>query len=72
MPDAKSVWLYHGTMAQAGKLGDLFKLFDYRLARQGYVGLVGQILDASIIQVPRNRNTREENAAIKADEEPEG
>ena len=39
---------------------------------QGYIARGGQILDASIVPVPKNRNTREENKAIKAGEEPEG
>ena len=72
VPDAKTVWLYREALAQAGKVEDLFKLFDGHLARQGYIARGGQILDASIVPVPRNHNTREENAAIKADEVPDG
>jgi IS5 family transposase len=71
-PDAKTVWLYREALAQAGKVDDLFKLFDHHLARQGYIARGGQILDASIVPVPRNHNTREENASIKGGEEPEG
>jgi hypothetical protein len=37
---------------------------------QTYIARGGQILDASIVPVPRNRNTRDENKAIKAGEEP--
>ena len=72
VPDAKTVWLYREALAQAGKVEDLFRLFDGHLARQGYIARGGQILDASIVPVPRNHNTREENAAIKADEVPDG
>ena len=43
----------------------LFGLFDGHLARGG------QILDASIVPVPRNHNTRDENAAIKKGDVPE-
>jgi len=66
------VWLYREALAQAGKVDDLFKLFDRHLARQGYIARGGQILDASIVPAPRNHNTREENAAIKDGREPEG
>ncbi len=59
-------------LAQAGKVDDRFKLFDRHLARHGYIARGGQILDAPIVPVPRNHNTREENAAIKGCEEPEG
>jgi IS5 family transposase len=70
-PDAKTVWFYREALAQAGKVEDLFKLFDGHLARLGYIARGGQILDASIVSVPRNHNTRKENAAIKGGEEPE-
>ena len=48
----------------------LFSEFDGYLARQGYIARGGQILDASIVAVPRNHNTREENATIKNGEVP--
>ena len=72
VPDAKTVWLYRDALAQAGQVEDLFRQFDGHLARQGYIARGGQILDASIVPVPRNHNTREEDAAIKKGEVPEG
>ena len=71
VPDAKTVWLYREALAQAGKVEELFALFDGHLARRGYIARGGQILDASIVPVPRNHNKREENAAIKKGEVPE-
>jgi IS5 family transposase len=71
VPDAKTVWLYRDALAQAGKVEELFKLFDGHLARRGYIARGGQILDASIVPVPRNHNTRDENATIKKGEVPE-
>ena len=49
----------------------LFEQFDGYLSQQGYVARGGQILDASIVFVPRNHNPRDENAAIKNGEEPQ-
>ena len=72
VPDAKTVWLYREGLAQAGMVEALFQQFDGYLARQGYIARGGQILDASIVPVPKNHNTRDENRAIKAGEEPEG
>ncbi len=37
VPDAKTVWLYRGALAQAGKMEELFALFDGHLARRGYI-----------------------------------
>ncbi len=42
------------------------------LSERGYQAKAGQMVDASIVPVPRQRNTREENAAIKGGELPEG
>jgi IS5 family transposase len=35
VPDAKTVWLYRDALAQAGKVEELFQLFDGHLNRQG-------------------------------------
>src|SRR5499427_5142817 len=39
---------------------------------EGYIARGGQIIDATIVSVPKQRNTKEENEAIKADKTPEG
>ena len=70
VPDAKTVWLYREGLAQAGLVDELFRQFDWYLSRQVYISRGGQILDASIVPVPKNRNTREENKIIKSGEEP--
>lgn len=71
VPDAKTVWLYREGLVKACKVEELFNLFDGHLVRQGYMARGGQILDASIVPVPRNHNRREENEAIKSGEVPE-
>lgn len=70
VPDAKTVWLYREGLVKAGKVEELFAQFDGYLVRQGYMARGGQILDASIVPVPRNHNRREENEAIKAGDVP--
>ena len=66
VPDAKTVWLYREQLTQAGVIEALFETFDGYLKDQGYLAMGGQIIDASIVAVPKQRNSREENARIKA------
>jgi transposase, IS5 family len=72
VPDAKTVWLYREILAREGVIEELFDEFDGYLKRQGYLAMGGQIIDASIVPVPKQRNSRDENAQIKNGEIPEG
>lgn len=72
VPDAKTVWLYREQLTQAGVIAALFDSFDGYLKKRGYLAMGGQIIDASIVAVPKQRNSRDENARIKAGETPEG
>ena len=48
----------------------MFADFDAYLRAQGYLAMGGQIIDASIVAAPKQRNSREENAEPKAGETP--
>ena len=72
VPDAKTVWLYREHLAQAGVIEALFDAFDGSLKKRGYLAMGGQIIDASIVPVPQQRTSRDENARIKDGETPEG
>jgi IS5 family transposase len=50
----------------------LFARFDEQLALRGYVAKAGQMIDATCVEAPRQRNTRAENATLKAGEIPAG
>ena len=71
IPDAKTIWLFRERLAQAGAVEKLFARFDRHLEEKGLMASGGQIIDASIIPVPRQRNNRDENDAIKAGETPQ-
>lgn len=71
VPDAKTIWLFRERLAQAGAVEKLFARFDQYLEEKGLMASGGQIIDASIIPVPKQRNTRKENKTIKAGETPE-
>jgi IS5 family transposase len=70
IPDAKTIWLFRETLAQAGVIDRLFEQFDRYLAQHGLQARGGQVIDASLVPVPTQRNTREENATIQAGEYP--
>ena len=72
VPDARTIWIDRAGLAQAGMVEALFGQSDGCLARKGDIARGGQIRDAAIVPVPKTRNTREENKAIKAGAEPEG
>jgi len=72
VPDATTVWLYREALVQAEAVEELFATFDGYLEDQGWIAMGGQMIDASIVPVPKQRNGRDENAAIKAGETPEG
>ena len=65
VPDAKTIWMYRDRLAQAGIVEALFNDFDGYLKGQGYLAMGGQILDASIVPVAKQRNDRDENALIR-------
>jgi IS5 family transposase len=65
VPDAKTIWLFREQLKAAGRMEKLFKQFNDFLADNGYAAKQGQIVDASIVAAPRQRNSREENSMIK-------
>ena len=65
IPDAKTIWLFREQLVQTGLMRELFADFDYQLNEQGYKAQKGQIVDASFVDVPKQRNNRKENAEIK-------
>ena len=70
VPDEKTIWLFKDTLAKKKVAEKLFARFDAFLTEKGYTAKKGQIVDASFAQVPRQRNTREENQMVKAGEIP--
>ena len=65
VPDAKTVWLFREQLTEAKLVKKLFDQFDDFLRENGFSAKKGQIVDASIIAAPKQRNTREENKDIK-------
>lgn len=64
IPDEKTVWLFRETLTQADAVKKLFDLFNRKLTKAGYKAQMGQMIDASFVEVPVQRNSREENDQI--------
>jgi len=71
VPDAKTIWLFREQLGKAKLVKRLFRKFDRYLHEQGFKARKGQIVDASIVSVPIQRNSREENQQIKEGSNPE-
>lgn len=65
VPDANTVWVYRERLKELNLVANLFEGFHAQLAARGYAARSGQMIDATFVEVPRQRNTREENALIK-------
>ncbi len=72
VPDSKTIWLFREKLKDAGVIEELFSGFDNYLKENGFSAKKGQIIDASIVPVPKQRNNREENDKIKSGKKPEG
>ena len=70
VPDSKTVWSFRERLVDLGFVQLLFDLFIRELEKLGLILNEGKIVDASFIEVPKQRNTREENKQIKAGEVP--
>ena len=68
VPDARTIWLFQENVVERHLEESLFGLFNQHLDKLGLFMNQGQIVDASFVEVPRQRNTREENEKIKAGE----
>ena len=65
VPDAKTIWLFRQQLTEAGLIEKLFQQFDEFLRQNGFSAKKGKIVDASIVAVPKQRNTRDGNKPIK-------
>ncbi len=71
VPDSKTIWLYRENLTNFGVIEKLFERFYFELSSKGYIANEGKIVDASFVEVPRQRNNREENKQIKEGQTPE-
>ena len=66
VPDARTIWLFREKLTKAGAIKGLFERFDAALRAAGFIAMSGQIIDASLVAAPKQRNTDDEKKALKA------
>lgn len=65
VPDARTIWAFKEQLTRKSLYDRLFADFDKFLREKNLIMNQGVIIDGSFVEVPRQRNTREENKAIK-------
>jgi transposase, IS5 family len=65
VPDSKTIWLFRDTLTKLNLVEQLFTLLDKQLDKDGIIVHKGKIVDASIVEVPIQRNSRDENKEVK-------
>jgi IS5 family transposase len=71
VPDAKTIWNFKEELNKSDMLETVFDQFVEQLEDKGIVTRSGSIVDATFVDVPRQRNTKEENEEIKEGKIPE-
>jgi IS5 family transposase len=66
IPDYTSFWGFRESLMEKGLQRKLFNQFSAKLEAEGIYAKSGSIIDATIVEVPKQRNSRKENAKIKA------
>jgi transposase, IS5 family len=65
-PGANTIRPFREKLTDAGALEAVFADFDRQLKERGYLAMGGQIVDATLVAAPKQRNTVPEKDAIKA------
>jgi IS5 family transposase len=70
VPDSKTVWHFKEQLVDLELVESLFEIFILELEKLNLIINEGKIVDASFVETPRQRNSREDNATIKNGETP--
>jgi len=71
VPDSNTIWHFRERLKEGDVVRQLFERFNKQLKKHDLIVNKGKIVDTTIVQVPRQHNTREENQSIKDGEIPE-
>ena len=56
-PNENTIRHFRNRMTETGTLKRAMKAFDWQLHKKGYIPMSGQIVDASLVPAPKQRNT---------------
>lgn len=71
VPDAKTIWLYEEKLSKSGAGKELFETLNKQIEAKGYITRTGSIVDATFIEAPKRKNTKEQREQLKNGEIPE-
>ena len=71
VPDAKKIWEFKDTLTKADVIRELFDVFGQQLKEANLITRTGTIVDATFVEAPRQRNSKEERDEIKNGNVPE-
>ena len=64
VPDAKTIWNFREELKTTKILEKIFEMFNAQLEKEKIITYSGSIVDATFVEVPKQRNTRNENKDI--------
>ncbi len=70
VPDYSTIWKFREKLVHTNAIEEIFRKLIKYIEKQGIVMKSGSIVDATFVEVPRQRNSREDNEKIKNDEIP--
>jgi len=65
IPDYSKIWQFKNRLINENAIEKLFKIFDDFLVHKNVISKKGVMVDASFVDVPRQRNSKDENAILK-------
>jgi IS5 family transposase len=71
VPDSKTIWLFRDTLTKLNLVEQLFTTLDKQLDKDGIIVHKGKIIDASVVEVPKQGNDPGEIDQLKKGSIPE-
>lgn len=70
LPDARTIWAFKELLAKGGGASVLFDIVGQQLASAGFKAQGGQLIDATIVTVPKTSLTEDEKHTVKEGKTP--